>query len=56
MRVAVVGGGLGGLTTALLLSRAGVEVTVYEQSGELREVGAGIIVAPNMVRPLARAG
>ncbi|MFF0577825.1 FAD-dependent monooxygenase [Streptosporangium saharense] len=56
MRVAVVGGGLGGLTTALLLDRAGVEVTVYEQAGELREVGAGIIVAPNMVRPLTRAG
>ncbi|MEV8638699.1 FAD-dependent monooxygenase [Streptosporangium sp. NPDC051023] len=56
MRVAVVGGGIGGLTAALLLRQAGVEVTVYEQAAELREVGAGIIVAPNMVRPLVRAG
>ncbi|MEV7013212.1 FAD-dependent monooxygenase [Streptosporangium sp. NPDC051022] len=56
MRVAIIGGGLGGLATALLLRQAGIEAVVYEQAAELREVGAGIIVAPNMVRPLTRAG
>ncbi len=54
MRIAIIGGGLGGLAAALFLRRAGLEATVFEQSTELREAGAGIVVAPNMVRLLAR--
>ncbi len=56
LRVAIVGGGIGGLATALFLRRAGLEATVYEQAPALREVGAGIVVPPNMVRPLASLG
>lgn len=56
LRIAIVGGGLGGLAAALFLRRAGLEATVYEQSPELREVGAGIVVSPNMVRPLRELG
>ena len=56
MRIAIVGGGLGGLAAALFLRKAGLEATVYEQAAELREVGAGIVVSPNMVRPLASLG
>ena len=56
MRVAIVGAGLGGLAAALFLRRAGIEATVYEQAVELSEVGAGIVVSPNMVRPLRRLG
>ncbi len=56
LRVAIVGAGLGGIATALFLRKAGVDVTVYEQSREVREVGAGIVVSPNMVRPLERLG
>ena len=56
MRVAIIGAGLGGLAAALFLRKAGIEATVYEQSAELREVGAGIVVSPNMVRPLERLG
>ncbi|KPK05232.1 MAG: salicylate 1-monooxygenase [Betaproteobacteria bacterium SG8_39] len=56
LRIAIVGGGLGGLAAALFLRRAGLEATVYEQSSALRELGAGIVVAPNMVRPLATLG
>lgn len=56
LRVAIVGGGIGGLAAALFLRQAGIAATVYEQAGELREVGAGLVVPPNMVRPLARLG
>jgi salicylate hydroxylase len=57
MRIAVVGGGLGGLAAAGFLVRAGLEdVRVYEQAGALGEVGAGIQVPPNAVRLLHRLG
>src|SRR5689334_24461738 len=57
MRVAVIGGGLGGLATAGFLLRAGLEdVRVYERAAALGEVGAGIQVPPNAVRLLARLG
>jgi salicylate hydroxylase len=44
-RVAIVGGGLGGLAAAAFLHQAGVPAVVYEQARELREVGTGIMVA-----------
>jgi salicylate hydroxylase len=56
IRIAIVGGGLGGLAAALFLRKAGLEATVYEQDPDLREVGAGIVVSPNMVRPLSELG
>ena len=54
IKVAIVGAGLGGLAAALFLRRAGLDVVIYEQSAGLNEVGAGIVVPPNMVRPLQR--
>jgi 2,6-dihydroxypyridine 3-monooxygenase len=52
-RVAVVGGSLGGLTTALVLRDAGCDVTVYERSAmELAGLGAGIVVQEATVRYL----
>lgn len=56
LRISVVGGGLGGLAAALFLRKAGLDATVYEQMPELREVGAGIVIPPNMVRPLRSLG
>ena len=56
LRIAIVGGGLGGLAAALFLRKAGLGVTVYEQAPELREIGAGVVVPPNMVRPLDMLG
>jgi salicylate hydroxylase len=57
MRVAIAGGGLGGLAAALFLLRAGVrDVRVFEQQSSLKEIGAGIQVAPNAVRLLQRVG
>jgi salicylate hydroxylase len=55
IRIAIVGGGIGGLAAALFLRRAGLhDVAVFEQAPELREIGAGIQVAPNAVRLLRR--
>lgn len=46
-KVAVVGGGIGGLSVANALARKGIPVHVYEQAPELRDVGAGIQVWVN---------
>ena len=54
LRIAVIGGGIGGLTAALALRQAGFEVEVYEQAPELTEVGGGINMAPNATRVLRR--
>ena len=53
-RIAVVGGGIGGLAAAAFMRRAGLAATVYEQASALGEVGAGLIVAPNAARLLRR--
>ncbi|MFI1031251.1 FAD-dependent monooxygenase [Streptomyces sp. NPDC020951] len=53
-RIAVLGGGVGGLATAGFLRRAGLPSTVYEQAPRLTEVGAGVLVAPNAARQLRR--
>ncbi|WP_432181546.1 FAD-dependent monooxygenase [Streptomyces sp. NBC_00063] len=55
-RIAVVGGGIGGLAAAAFLRRAGLTATVYEQASALTEVGAGLVLAPNAVRLLRRLG
>jgi salicylate hydroxylase len=52
LNIAVIGAGMGGLTAALAISRAGLDVTVYERSVVLGELGAGITLAPNAVRVL----
>lgn len=56
MKIAIVGGGIGGLTAALALRQAGFDVDVYEQAAVLREVGAGVAVGSNAVRVLHRLG
>lgn len=50
--VLVVGGGIGGLSTALALTRQGLRVRLYEQAAEFGEVGAGLQLAPNCTRVL----
>jgi salicylate hydroxylase len=55
-RVAIIGGGIGGLTAALMLVQAGVDVRVYEAAAELREIGAGVALHPNAMRVLHAAG
>ncbi|RYE28951.1 MAG: flavin-dependent oxidoreductase [Hyphomicrobiales bacterium] len=56
MRVIIVGGGIGGLTLALMLHARGLGATVYEQASEIREVGVGINTLPHAIRELADLG
>jgi salicylate hydroxylase len=56
IRVAIVGGGIGGLSAALSLLAAGFGVQVYEQASALGEIGAGIQISPNASRLLHRFG
>jgi salicylate hydroxylase len=55
-KVVVVGAGIGGLTAALALLKRGIDVEVYEQASELKEVGAGIQVSSNGTRVLYALG
>jgi len=55
-RVAIIGGGIGGLTAANALSQAGIEVAVYEAAAELREIGAGVALHPNAMKVLRAVG
>ena len=54
--IAIIGGGIGGLSAGLSLLRLGLDVQVYEQTQTLREVGAGIQISPNASRILHRLG
>jgi len=46
-KILIVGGGIGGLASAIALRRQGMDAEVYEQANELREIGAGLSVWPN---------
>ncbi len=54
--ILVAGGGIGGLATALALSRAGQRVTVLERAAEFADIGAGIQLGPNAIKVLAQWG
>ena len=56
MRVIIVGGGIGGLSTAIALRRVGHEVVVFERARQLDPVGAGITLFANAMDGLARLG
>jgi len=55
-KIAIVGAGIGGLAAALALLRRGIDVEVYEQAPELRELGAGVQISPNGTRVLHALG
>ena len=55
-KIAVIGGGIGGLAAALALLKRGLDVDVYESSAQLKEVGAGIQIGSNGTRVLYALG
>ena len=56
MKIAIVGGGIGGLTAALALSQNPYDITVFERSAGIREIGAGVQISPNAGRLLHSLG
>lgn len=56
MDIAIIGGGITGLTTAIALKQQGIDCQVYERAPQLNEVGAGIGLAANAMRVLEQLG
>ncbi|MET8873190.1 3-hydroxybenzoate 6-monooxygenase [Nocardia sp. NPDC004604] len=54
--IIVIGGGIGGMSTALALAKTGRSVHLVEQAAEFGEVGAGLQVGPNVMRMFDRLG
>jgi 2-polyprenyl-6-methoxyphenol hydroxylase-like FAD-dependent oxidoreductase len=55
-KVMIAGAGIGGLTAAIALRRAGFEVAVFERAAELGEIGAGLLLAANAQKALGKLG
>ena len=55
-KVAIIGGGIGGLAAGLALHRRGIEVAVYEQAPVLSEIGAGLNLSPNALKAFRALG
>jgi 2-polyprenyl-6-methoxyphenol hydroxylase-like FAD-dependent oxidoreductase len=53
MTILIAGGGVGGLTLALMLHKRGLKPIVYEQASQIREVGVGINILPHAIKELA---
>jgi salicylate hydroxylase len=52
MNITIIGGGIGGLTTAIALLKQGFNVQVYERAQALRPIGAGLTLSPNGLNSL----
>ena len=56
MKAIIVGGGIGGLTTALMLRARGIGCELFEQADTIRELGVGINTLPHAIKELAALG
>jgi 2-polyprenyl-6-methoxyphenol hydroxylase-like FAD-dependent oxidoreductase len=56
MKAIIIGGGIGGLTTALMLQARGIGCEVFEQAETMRELGVGINTLPHAIKELAALG
>jgi len=54
VQIAIIGGGIGGLTAALAVQQSGFQAEVFEQAPELHDVGAAIAIWSNAMRVLER--
>jgi 2-polyprenyl-6-methoxyphenol hydroxylase-like FAD-dependent oxidoreductase len=54
--IGIVGGGIGGIATAVALHQVGINAVVYERAALLREVGVGMMLWPNATRVLRDMG
>jgi 2-polyprenyl-6-methoxyphenol hydroxylase-like FAD-dependent oxidoreductase len=52
----IIGTGISGLTTAIALAQKGINVKVYERANKIKEVGAGVWVAPNGLKVFEKLG
>jgi salicylate hydroxylase len=55
-RIAIIGGGIGGLTAAVALRQRGIDAEVFEQSAKIAEIGAGVALTPNAVKTYRALG
>ena len=56
MKAIIIGGGIGGLTAALMLHARGIDCEIFEQSDAIRELGVGINTLPHAIKELAELG
>ena len=56
MKVIIVGGGIGGLTMALMLHARGIDCDIFEQADTIRELGVGINTLPHAIKELKQLG
>lgn len=54
MKISILGAGIGGLTTAILLKKHNIDVTLYERSKAPKTIGSGIVLWPNAIKALAK--
>ena len=56
LRIAIIGGGIGGASAAVALNAKGIRADVYEQAPSFDEVGAGVGIRPPTVRCFKKWG
>ncbi len=56
MKIAIIGGGIGGVAVAAALQQKGIKTHIFERAAEFGEIGAGIQVTPNAVKVLNELG
>lgn len=56
MKIAIIGGGIAGLTAAIVLQNQGIEPVIYESADSIKHVGAGILLASNAMQVFKKLG